>query len=115
MKDKNQKSKSQIEVLLRYANNIIATLREAFLVLDKNLKVISANQAFYTAFNVTEKDIIDRLLPDLGDRQWNVPELLQLLRDIVPEIFIIFCERISYDKKGISEKFWLADGYGGAR
>ena len=85
MKDKKQRDESRIEVLLEYANSIIATLREPFLVLDKNLQVISANQAFYTTFKVTEKDTIGRPLPDLGDRQWNIPKLLQLLKEIIPE------------------------------
>ena len=85
MKDKKQRGKPQIEALLQYANNIIATLREPFLVLDKNLQVISANQAFYTTFKVKEKETTGRLLPDLGDRQWNIPKLLLLLKKILPE------------------------------
>ena len=85
MKDKKRRYEPKIEVLLEYANSIIATLREPFLVLDKNLQVISVNQAFYTTFEVAEKDTIGRPLPDLGDRQWNIPKLLQLLKEILPE------------------------------
>jgi PAS domain S-box-containing protein len=85
MKDKKQRDELRSEVLLGYANSIIATLREPFLVLDKNLRVISTNQAFYTTFKVTEKDTIRRLLPDLGNRQWNIPKLLHLLKEIIPE------------------------------
>ena len=62
MKDKKQRGEPKIEALLEYANNIIATLRESFLVLDKNLQVISANQAFYTTFEVAEKNTIGRPL-----------------------------------------------------
>ena len=54
------------------------------MVLDKNLQVISTNQAFYTTFKVTEKETIGRLLPDLGNRQWNIPKLIQLLKEIIP-------------------------------
>jgi len=85
MKDKKQESEIEIAVLLEYANGIIATLREPFLVLDKDLQVISANRVFYTTFEVKEEDIIGRPLPDLGDRQWNIPKLLQLLKEIIPE------------------------------
>ena len=85
MKDKEQRDEPRIEVLLEYANSIIATLREPFLVLDKNLRVISSNYAFYTTFEVAEKDTIGRLLPNLGDRQWNIPKLLQLLNQIVSQ------------------------------
>ncbi|MCX6353968.1 MAG: hypothetical protein NTZ78_03565 [Candidatus Aureabacteria bacterium] len=48
MKVKKQRDESKIEIALEYGNSIIATLREPFLVLDNNLRVISANQAFYT-------------------------------------------------------------------
>ena len=85
MKDKKRRDEPTTEVLLEYANSIIATLREPFLVLDKNLQIISISQAFYTTFEVAEKDTIGRLLPDLGDRQWNIPKLLQLLKEIIPE------------------------------
>jgi two-component system CheB/CheR fusion protein len=85
MKDKKKRSETEIEVLLDYTNRIIATLREPFLILDKNLRIISANQAFYATFEVKEKETIGRLLPDLGDGQWNIPKLLQLLKEILPE------------------------------
>src|SRR4030066_1125973 len=85
MKVEKQKHETDVKVLLGYANSIIATLREPFLVIDKNLKVISANQAFYTTFEVTEKNTIDKLLPDLGNRQWNIPVLLRLLKEIMPK------------------------------
>ena len=67
-----------------FNSGIIATLREPFLVLDKNLRVISANRAFYTTFGVTEKDTIGHPIPKIGNRQWNIPGLLQLLKEIIP-------------------------------
>src|SRR4030042_5834245 len=85
MKDKKHGDKPKIETLLEYANSIIATLREPFLVLDKNLRIITANRAFYATFEVTEKDTIGWPLPDLGNRQWNIPKLLTLLKKILPE------------------------------
>lgn len=85
MKNKKQCEEPEIEVLLKYANSIIATLREPFLVLDKTLHVISANHAFFKTFKVAEKETIGRSLPDLGNRQWDIPKLLQLLEEIIPE------------------------------
>lgn len=60
MKDKKKRGETGIKVLLGYANSIIATLREPFLVLDKNLHVISANRVFFATFKVAEKDKIGR-------------------------------------------------------
>ncbi len=89
MKDKKPKDESKIEKALEYGDRIIATLRESFLVLDKNLRVISANSAFYNTFKVTQKDTLGRSLPDLGDGQWNIPKLLVLLKEILPEKGIV--------------------------
>ena len=64
MKDKKRMSGSSIKVLLEYADSIIATLREPFLVLSKDLRVISTNNAFHTAFEVSEKgDIASWKIP----------------------------------------------------
>ena len=104
MKDKKQRHEPDIEVLLEYANDIIATLREPFLVLDKKLQVISANHAFYTTFEVAEKDTIGRLLPDLGDRQWNIPKLLQLLEEIIPEKKVVKDYEVEHKFEQIGER-----------
>ena len=104
MKDKKQRDEPGIETLLEYANSIIATLREPFLVLDKNLRVISANQVFYTTFKVSEKDTLGRPLPDLGDRQWDIPKLLTLLREILPEKRVIKNYEIEHEFKDIGQR-----------
>ncbi|MFH1189234.1 MAG: PAS domain-containing sensor histidine kinase [Candidatus Omnitrophota bacterium] len=85
MKDKKNMDKSKVEIALEYGNSIIATLREPFLVLDKNLRVISANRSFYNTFMVTKEDTLGRPLTDLGNRQWDIPKLLILLKEILPE------------------------------
>jgi len=104
MKEKKQKSEPHIEALLRYANNIIATLREPFLVLDKDLKVISANQAFYATFKVVDKETIGRSLPDLGNKQWNISKLLVLLREILPGKEVIKDYEVEHKFEQIGER-----------
>lgn len=89
MKDKKQKHELDIEVLLKYANGIIATLREPFLVLDKDLRVVSANPVFYNTFKVAEKDTIGQRLPDLGNKQWNIPKLHSLLKEALSKKKIV--------------------------
>ncbi|MFO7979626.1 MAG: PAS domain S-box protein [Candidatus Aminicenantes bacterium] len=107
MEDENQSGETWIKVLLEYANSIIATLREPFLVLDKNLKVISANQAFYTSYRVREKDTADQLLPDLGNKQWNIPRLLQLLKEIIPERKVVRDYEIEHKFEQIGQRVML--------
>jgi len=85
MKDKKYENESDTRIILDYTNSIIDTLREPFLVLNEKLLVITANQAFYTYFKIEEKDTISQSFPDLGNKQWNIPKLLKLLKEILPE------------------------------
>ena len=87
--DRTDDERTRIEKALEYGDRIIATLREPFLVLDKNLRVISTNQSFYNTFKVAKKDTLGRTLPELGDGQWNIPRLLVLLKEILPEKGIV--------------------------
>ncbi|MCX6356728.1 MAG: PAS domain S-box protein [Candidatus Aureabacteria bacterium] len=109
MKNRKQKVKSKIEIALEYGNSVIATLREPFLVLDKNLRIISANQSFYATFAVAEKDTIGRPLPDLGDRQWNIPKLLQLLREIIPREKVVKNYKVEHTFEHIGQRVVLVN------
>jgi PAS domain S-box-containing protein len=69
----------QLELALAYAENIIATLREPFVVLDKNLRVRTANSAFYRDFRASKAETEGRFVYDLGNGQWDIPRLRTLL------------------------------------
>ena len=66
-----------------YAEAIISTLHEPLLVLDKYLRIKSANFSFYKTFQVHEKDTEGKLIFDLGNKQWNIPELRDQLQNIL--------------------------------
>ena len=68
-----------------YAKSIGDTVREPLLILNDDLKVILANQAFYKKFQTNNKDTENRPVYDLGDGQWNIPQLKELLEKIIPE------------------------------
>ncbi|HJX29865.1 MAG TPA: PAS domain S-box protein [Thermoanaerobaculia bacterium] len=70
---------------LRYAEDIIATLREPFLILDAGLRVHSVNRAFCQTFQVTAEETMGRFVYDLGNRQWDIPALRTLLEEILPD------------------------------
>ena len=65
--------------------SIFATIREPLLVLDANLRVQTANRSFYQTFQVSPSVTEGRLLYQLGNGDWDVPELRALLEDILPE------------------------------
>lgn len=69
----------------RYAEGIIETIREPLLVLDADLKVLSANRSFYTVFNVKPEETVGNYIYDLGNRQWDIHGLRILFENILPE------------------------------
>jgi signal transduction histidine kinase/ligand-binding sensor protein len=66
-----------------YAENIVATMREPLLVLNNQFLVVSANESFYRTFQVLADDTQGHLLYDLGDGQWDIPELRRLLGEVI--------------------------------
>lgn len=58
--------------------------RQPLLVLDGQMRVVTANQAFFRSFFATPRETLGRRVYDLGHRQWDVPELRELLDEIVP-------------------------------
>ncbi len=90
-----------------YADAIIGTLREPFLVLDAGLKVVSANGAFYNVFRVERSETENSLLFELGAGQWDIAPLRELLERIVPanETFDDF--RVEHDFPHIGRRVFL--------
>jgi PAS domain S-box-containing protein/putative nucleotidyltransferase with HDIG domain len=74
-----------VEEARRYAESIVETVREPLLVLDADLKIISANRNFYKTFKVTPGETIGSFIYDLGNKQWDIPKLRELLEEVLPE------------------------------
>ncbi len=69
----------------QFAENIINTVREPLIVLDQDLKVVTASRSFYEFFKVKPEETVGQLIYDLGNKQWNIPKLRELLETILPE------------------------------
>ncbi len=68
----------------QFAESITNTVQESLLVLDQDLRVVSANQTFYKVFGVAPEETQGRLIYELGNQQWDTPDLRKLLEDILP-------------------------------
>jgi nitrogen-specific signal transduction histidine kinase len=68
-----------------YVKTIVDVVREPVLVLDKDLRVMAANEPFYRTFQVEKKDTERKIVYELGNGQWNIPSLKKLLEDILPK------------------------------
>ena len=64
------------------AEGIINTVREPLLVLDTSFRIISASHSFYREFKVQPQDTVGRLIYEVGNRQWDIPALRQLLESV---------------------------------
>ena len=78
------RAKLLLQEIETYAQNIGDTIRDPLLILDRDLRVKSANRAFYMTYHVSPEDTEGCLISELGKGQWNLPPLLDLLRDILP-------------------------------
>jgi PAS domain S-box-containing protein len=74
----------QSNLLNKYAKAIVETVREPFLVLSADLRVLMANSAYYMTFDVLPEDTENYYFYELGSGQWNIPQLRTLLEDILP-------------------------------
>ena len=78
-----RKIERALDKALAYADDIITTLREPFVVLDINLRIKTANRAFYDTFRVSKEETENRLVYDLGNGQWDIPGLRKLLDEVL--------------------------------
>jgi len=79
------KRRPLVEHIQNGAQNIVDTVREPLLILDATLRVRSANRAFYQTFYVSPGETEGRLVYELGNGQWDIPDLRTLLEDIIPK------------------------------
>jgi PAS domain S-box-containing protein len=96
-----------VQVALTYADNIIATLREPFVVLDKNLRIKTANRAFYQTFETKKEETESQFIYDLGNGQWNIPRLRTLLDEVLSNHHSILDFEMEHDFPAIGKKFML--------
>ena len=79
-----KRSEREAKTARDYAEATIRTARDPLIVLRADLRVNTANEAFYKTFNTTPDQTQGRLIYDLGDQQWNIPKLRMFLEDILP-------------------------------
>jgi chemotaxis protein methyltransferase CheR len=98
---------TEIEEARAFAQAIVDTVREPFLVLDKDLRVLAASRSFCTAFQVSPAETHGRLLYALGHGQWDIPKLHLLLEKIVPEQGVMEGYEVEHEFPGIGQRTML--------
>ena len=109
MKDKDKMKVPEIEIedALQYTKNIINTVHDPLIILYEDLRVALANRSFYQIFKVKPNETEGEFIYDLGNRQWDIPKLQQLLEDILPKTTSFDNFEIEHDFPGIGKSIML--------
>ena len=98
---------AQLQAARAYAESIIATIREPLVVLDGELRIVSANRSFYRTFQVKPAETEGRLIYELDEQQWDLRSLRQLLEDILLTNTKFEDFRVEHDFPAIGHKAFL--------
>lgn len=90
-----------------YAENVVETVRQPLLVLNSQLRVESANRAFYRVFRVAPAETVGRFIYDLGNREWEIPELRVLLEAILPQNTVVEDFQVEHRFKQLGHRTML--------
>jgi nitrogen fixation/metabolism regulation signal transduction histidine kinase len=102
-----QKLNQEVQLAREYSNNIVDTVRDSLLILDKDLKVLSANRSFYKMFNTVSEKTVGKFVYKLQDNKWDIPKLRKLLEEIIPESSFFEDYEVEYNFKDGKKKLLL--------
>ena len=77
--------KGSFQAFIDFFDHILGSVRGPLVLLDCDLKVVKANRSFYQTFQVKPLETEGLLIYDLGNRQWDIPKLRELLEHILPQ------------------------------
>ncbi len=109
-----EKTRKELEVIkksadeaLEYAESIINTVREPLISLDQDLRVVTASRSFYEVFKVNPEETVGQLIYDLGNKQWDIPKLRELLETILPQKATFDNYEVEHDFSTIGRRIML--------
>ena len=110
-----KRAMAESEEARSFAEAIVRSSRTPLVVLNARLSVISASQAFFEIFKVTEEETVGRKLFELGNRQWDIPKLRVLLEEILPEREDVRHFDVEHEFETIGWRAMRLNGGAGAR
>jgi two-component sensor histidine kinase len=107
LNSRRDKALREIEKERGLAEAIVDTVREPLVVLDRDLRVVSASRSFYRTFAMEPRNTIGRMFYDLGDGQWDIPALRKLLEDVIPGHRTIEAYEVEHDFPTLGRRIML--------
>ena len=105
-----KKRNQELVLAAEFTKSIIDTMPEPVLVLSADMRILMANQAFYRAFEVEPEATLNQLVYDLGDGQWNKPDLRGLLEEVLPHGRDFLNHEVVYELPDIGWKSFMLSG-----
>ncbi|HEX8915327.1 MAG TPA: PAS domain S-box protein, partial [Humisphaera sp.] len=105
-----RQAQADVEQARSYAESIVETLHEPLLVLHPDLTVRTANAAFYRNFAVVPATTVGRRVYDLGNGQWNIPALRELLEDVLPANKVFDDYEVAHEFETLGRRVMLVNG-----
>lgn len=95
------------DAALEYSESMINTVREPLIVLDQDLRGVSVSRSFYDVFKVKPEETVGQLIYDLGNKQWDIPKLRELLETILPHKTTFDDYEVEHDFTTIGRRIML--------
>jgi len=109
-----EKTRKEVEIVrkttdeaIEFAESIINTVREPLISLDQDLRVVAVSRSFYEVFKVKPEETVGQLIYDLGNKQWDIPKLRELLETILPQKATFDNYEVEHDFAGIGRRIML--------
>ncbi len=103
----NRSDELAVEEARRYAESIIDTVPRPLIALDQDLRVVSVSRSFYEFFKVKSEETVGQLIYDLGNKQWDIPKLRELLETILPQKTTFDNYEVEHDFASIGRRTML--------
>jgi len=109
-----EKTRKELEVIKKsadevseFSESVINTVREPLISLDKDLRVVTVSRSFYEFFKVKPEETVGQLIYDLGNKQWDIPKLRELLETILPQKTTFDNYEVEHDFATIGRRIML--------
>jgi two-component system CheB/CheR fusion protein len=105
-----KRSEQAITFSRDFAESVLRTAPNPLIVLDANLRIETANHAFYDTFKIAPVDAQACLIYDLGNGEWDIPKLRELLERILPDKSVFDKFEVAHDFERIGHRTMLLNG-----
>ena len=109
-----EKTRKELEIIKKsadeaheFADSVINTVREPLISLGQDLRVVTVSRSFYEFFKVKPEETVGQLIYDLGNKQWDIPRLRELLENILPEKTTFDNYEVEHDFASIGKRTML--------